>query len=123
MADEVEASNTSKNKPERNEKGQLLPGNTANPNGRPSFSIVSLLKEELQKCPNNTDKTTYAKLLIQRILKMAIQDGDGAMARDIINRVDGMPRGSETYFNFDQRQQKIEIILTDETDKITSSTE
>lgn len=84
---------SSENKPERDEKGRLLPGNTANPNGRPagSLSLVAMLKEELLKCPEG-EKQSYAELLIKRILREALINGDSVMVRDIVNRVDGLPK-------------------------------
>lgn len=96
MADEQ--AQTSGNKPERDEHGRLLPGNTANPNGRPkgSLSLVAILKTELEKEIENEkgDKTTYAKILISKILKKAIAEEDVQMIKDILNRVDGMPHQS-----------------------------
>ena len=89
---------TSGNKlPERDEKGRLLPGNSGNPKGRPkgSLSLVALLKKELEKEIANeegTDKTSYAILLIRTMLRKAVIEGDVVMIRDIINRIDGMPK-------------------------------
>ena len=68
-------------------------GQSGNPKGRPkgSFSLVSMLKRELQKCPEGQDKRTYAKLVIKRYLKEVIGEGDSSLLRDIFNRIDGMP--------------------------------
>lgn len=66
-----------------------------NRGGRPkgSFSLVGLLRNELEKeIPSKTkDKKTYASVLIRKMLDKAIKDGDPAMIKDIINRIDGLP--------------------------------
>ena len=46
---------------------------------------------ELEEVPEG-QKSTYLQLLIQRIMKEAIQDGDQQMITRIWNYVDGMPR-------------------------------
>ena len=82
-----------KNLPERDENGRLLPGNTANPNGRPkgSFSLVEMIKNKLQEQAKDKDKT-YAEYFIDQLIKKTVVDGDVTMMRDMINRVDGMPK-------------------------------
>jgi len=82
---------TDKNGANRQPDGTFGPGNNANPNGRPKFSLVSILKEELQKCPKGEDKKTYAYMLVRRIIKSAIQDGNDQQIKNILNYVDGMP--------------------------------
>ena len=44
-------------------------GVSGNPDGRPpgTFSLLTLLKQELQKVPEGQDKKTYADLIIKRI--------------------------------------------------------
>ena len=74
-------------------------GQTGNPKGRKkgSLSLVSLLKEELEKfikTAGKKEKVTYAKALIRKVLKKAIVDEDIQMMKDILNRVDGMPKQS-----------------------------
>ena len=88
-----EQDKTSENKPERDDNGRLLPGNTANPLGRPkgSISVVSAIKAKLQECPEGKEKT-YLHYLVEKIMKKAVIDDDVSMIKDIINRVDGMPR-------------------------------
>lgn len=81
---------TSDNKPERDEKGRLLPGNTANLNGRPKFSLVGILKDILKEVPEG-EKATVAEVLMREAVKKSLK-GDTFMLRDIINRVDGMPK-------------------------------
>lgn len=71
-------------------------GVSGNPKGRPpgsGISIVTELKKKLEETPEG-QKATYLQLLINRIMKQAIQDGDSQMIRDIINRIDGMPKQS-----------------------------
>ena len=88
-----ELEKTSDIKPERDENGRLLPGNTANPNGRPkgSFSLVEMIKRKLQEVPEGKDKT-YAEYFIEQLMKKSVIEGDTSTMKDIINRVDGMPR-------------------------------
>ena len=88
-----ELEKTSDIKPERDENGRLLPGNTANPNGRPkgSFSLVEMIKNKLQEIPEGKDKT-YAEYFVEQIMKKSVIEGDTSMMKDMINRVDGMPR-------------------------------
>jgi len=81
---------TSDNKPQRDEKGRLLPGNTANPNGRPAFSLVSILKEELQNIPEG-EKVSRAISIIRKIATQA-ENGDATSQKLIMNYIDGMPR-------------------------------
>jgi len=87
---------TGDNKPLRDEKGRLLPGNTANPEGRPkgSFSLVSILKRKLQECPEGVDEKTYAEQLIQTMLDEAIENKNDAQIKNILNYVEGLPKQS-----------------------------
>ena len=85
-----ESIKTSDNKPQRDEKGRLLPGNTANPNGRPAFSLTSILKEELQNIPEG-EKVSRAISVMRKILKQA-EDGDATSQKLVMNYIEGMPR-------------------------------
>jgi hypothetical protein len=76
----------------RDEKGHFVGGVSGNPKGRPVFSLITLLKAELQKCPEGQDKKTYADMLIQRIMKKAISDGDDQQIKNILQYVEGMPK-------------------------------
>jgi hypothetical protein len=83
---------TSENKPERNEKGQLLPGNTANPNGRPTGpSITAAIKRKLEEMPEGADKTRLDQL-VEVVLKKALEDEDEKTIKQIWNYVDGLPK-------------------------------
>jgi len=66
-----------------------------NRDGRPKgagISITTAIKRELEKKPAESDKATYLDLLVTRIMKKAIQEGDQIMIKQIWNYVDGMPR-------------------------------
>lgn len=77
----------------RNDKGQFVKGVTGNPEGRPkgSFSLVEMIKKKLQEIPEGKDKT-YAEYFIEQMMKKTVVEGDVSMMRDVINRVDGMPK-------------------------------
>ncbi len=64
-----------------------------NREGRPKGSGISItteIKKKLKEVPEG-QKATYLELLINRIFKQAIQDGDPQMIKNIWNYVDGMP--------------------------------
>lgn len=77
----------------RDEKGRFKPGISGNPDGPPKFSLISILKEQLQTVPDG-EKETYAVYLIKEVLKKAIQEGDHASQRMIMNYIEGMPKQS-----------------------------
>lgn len=89
----LDTTSQNRNLPERDESGRLLPGSTANPHGRPkgTFSLVEMIKKRLQEIPEGKDKT-YAEYFIEQMMKKTVAEGDVPMMRDIINRVDGLPR-------------------------------
>ena len=73
----------------------FVKGQSGNPNGRPKgsgISITTAIKNELNKVPAGQDKATYLDLLVKRIMKKAIQEGDQQTIKQIWNYVDGMPR-------------------------------
>lgn len=78
----------------RDDKGRFPKGVSGNPAGKPegTFSLITLLKQELQKCPEGQDKKTYADLIVKRMLKEAIEKGDQQQIRLIWNYIEGMPR-------------------------------
>ena len=89
---------TSENKPKRDENGRLLPGGTANPNGRPkgAVSVTEAIKRILQKeLPEatNEEKRTYLDQIVQKIMDKALS-GDEKMLKNIWNYIDGMPQQS-----------------------------
>lgn len=69
-------------------------GQTGNPNGRPvgSFSLTAMLRDELQNIPEGEDKKTYAEMLVRRVLKMAIADGNEQMIKLCWNYLEGLPK-------------------------------
>lgn len=79
----------------RDEAGRFKPGISGNPAGRPkgSLSVVDAIRAKLQECPEGKEKT-YLHYLVEKIMKKAIVDDDVSMIKDIINRVDGMPKQS-----------------------------
>jgi hypothetical protein len=81
---------TDKNRPDH----LFKPGQSGNPNGRPKgsgISITTAIKNELKKIPPGQDKATYLDLLVKRIMKKAIQEGDQQTIKQMWNYVDGMP--------------------------------
>ena len=88
----------------------FMPGQSGNPNGRPKgsgLSITTEIKKKLEECPSG-QKATYLQLLINRIMKQAIQDGDNNMITKIWNYVDGMPKQST---DFTSDGEKIKFIV------------
>lgn len=65
-----------------------------NREGRPegTFSLLTLLKQELQKVSEGQDKKTYADLIVKRMLKQAIEKGDQQQIKLIWNYLEGLPR-------------------------------
>jgi len=82
----------------RDEKGRFVPGTSGNPNGRPKFSIISIIKDELQRIPKG-EKENWAQLFVKKYMRKAYQDVDGIAFRDIIDRIDGKPRQHVTMAN------------------------
>jgi len=88
----------SENKTEKR-LANLIPfqkGVSGNPNGRPpkEFSMTNALKELLSEHNPETKIERYKELL-NKALTMAMR-GDGDMLKYLINRIEGMPKGSET---------------------------
>jgi len=72
----------------RDEQGRWLPGHTGNPNGRPKFSIVSIIRDKLEETPEGDEKT-YAEKLVHAYIINALENNDGPAIRDLIDRFDG----------------------------------
>jgi hypothetical protein len=82
------------------EDTQWKKGQSGNPKGRPKgISITELVKQELEKCPEGEDKTTYARLIIKRIFNKAIVEGDTIMLKTIWAYIDGLPKASMEFTN------------------------
>jgi hypothetical protein len=77
----------------RDEKGRFVKGSTAQGKGRPkgSLSLIGLLKKKLEEIEPQT-KRQYAYLLIERIVKKAISEGDDAQIKNILQYIEGMPK-------------------------------
>jgi hypothetical protein len=75
----------------RTPKGKFAPGFSGNPDGRPKFSVVSILKERLAEVPEG-QKRSRAEQLVDEILNKALLDKDTLTMRDILDRVDGKPK-------------------------------
>lgn len=75
------------NKQERDERGRLKKGSTANPHGRPpkGYSITEAFREMLSSSPE-----TKAEI-VESIRKKALQ-GDATAQKLIWNYMDGMPK-------------------------------
>lgn len=79
----------------RNEKGQFPKGVSGNPNGRPegSVSIVEGIKRKLLEV-EPANKKTYLELFLSKLFLKAIKEGNEQLMKDMINRIDGMPKQS-----------------------------
>lgn len=73
--------------PARDELGRLLPGNTANPNGRPrkEHSLTDTLKELMDEQPD------LKRALITKVIEKAISGGDMNALKLIWSYTDGAP--------------------------------
>lgn len=70
------------NKPKRDEKGRLLPGGTANPNGRPAGkTIKESVKEWLKDNPD--DMKAFVEHFVKKNKELAWQMLEGRPPQDI----------------------------------------
>ncbi len=74
----------------RDDHGRLLPGHTANPNGRPlkGYSITEAFKSMLETEP-------AVKASIVQSIKEKALDGDTTAQKLIWNYMDGLPKNSD----------------------------
>jgi len=57
-----------------------------------AFSLINLLRAEIQKCPAGQDKKTWATLIVERMLVDSVKKGDIQHIRTIFNYLEGMPK-------------------------------
>jgi hypothetical protein len=74
-------------------------GQSGNPAGRPKKgeTITDILRGRLELKDIDTDdgrKITRAEALVDKVMSLAIEDGDVASIRYIFDRIDGSPRQS-----------------------------
>ena len=74
---------TSENKPKRDEKGRLLPGNSGNPAGRPkgSFSIKDRVRQWLEENPE--DMEGFVEHFVKENRSLAWQMLEGKPQQDV----------------------------------------
>lgn len=91
MGDTNEQESGENNGIKRDEKGRWMEGTKPGP-GRPTgFSLVDILKRQLQEVPEGRQRT-YAEELIRSILQKGIIEKDSQTHRLILNYVEGMPK-------------------------------
>lgn len=73
--------------------GKFVEGNPGGGRPKGTVSVVSKIKSKLKKIPPG-QKHSYLTMLVERIFKKAIQDGDEQMLKLIVQYVDGMPKQS-----------------------------
>lgn len=63
-----------------------------NRNGRPQggVSIVDALRRRLEEIEPQ-EKRMYLDIFVDKIISKSLTEGDVAMMKDVINRIDGMP--------------------------------
>lgn len=88
--------------------GRFIPGNPGG--GRPpgSLSLISILKEELQKVPKDQQES-YAHALVRRMLKSSIIDGNDQQIKLIWNYIEGMPKQSVDMTSGGEKMHTLDI--------------
>lgn len=82
---------------------KFKPGVVTNPNGAPKkeLAMTTALKDILLE-KNPVTKIERYKELLNKALQMAMR-GDGDMLKYLINRIEGMPKGSGVDIDIDNR--------------------
>src|SRR3990167_7500733 len=77
----------------RDDSGKFLKGHPDLGAGRPlgSFSLTEMLRREIQKVPEG-QKLSYAEAFLRKMLSKAINEGDHASQRLIMNYLEGLPK-------------------------------
>lgn len=77
---------------ERNEDGTFVAGKSGNPKGRPKGkSLTTQLREALKQKESTTD-TPFDVLLVRRLMKKAIDEGDMKAIQMVWDRLEGKPK-------------------------------
>jgi len=76
---------------DRDEKGRFIQGNPGGGRPKGSVSVVEAIKRKLKEIPKDSKKS-YLEYLTDALFSKAIKDKDINAIKDIINRVDGMPK-------------------------------
>lgn len=109
------------NKPQRDEKGRLLPGNTANPAGRPKgLSLTEVIKQRLKELSPD-GKRSALEWMADNIIQDAL-DHDNSMRKLLWNYLDGMPPQPLVGAN-DENWKPIQIIISNQDGTIPPSPE
>jgi len=92
-------------------------GQSGNPKGKEpgTVSIVEGIRRKLLEVEPGTKKQ-YLELFLSSYFKNAIKDGDNNLMRDMINRIDGMPKQS-TDITTDGHEIKGVVILPEQNGK------
>ena len=95
----------------RDEKGLFIAGTaTPNPAGRPkgTISVVERIKRKLAEYTTEEGKEQFIDGIVKVIIKKCIVDEDVSMIRDLVNRVDGLPK--QTIGVIDESKENITSI-------------
>ena len=90
--------------PKKASHTSFKPGQSGNPKGKPvgTRSLTTLLREALIKVGKGQEEP-YDELLIRKVMKMAIVDGNEAMIKLCWNYLEGMPKQEvEGKFSIDE---------------------
>ena len=85
MTEEIKQDKQDDSKPERNDKGQLLPGNTANPNGRPKGKTLKEYARDFYMLKTDEEKKEYIEELEKKMpgFSWRMAEGNPATQTDI----------------------------------------
>ena len=116
-----EKAETSNIKPMRDEHGRLLPGYTANPNGRPEMTEEEKLKAKVQRdfVKEYKESLRNALPLISPVLIAKAMEGDIQAIKEVNDRAMGKPDSkTDVTSNGETISSVIQIVKPDATDSI-----